>query len=192
MRNRSQHSSDREQRLQEALVACIETAENGRAEDRDMLLARYPEFAAELRDFFAGRSNVERLAQPLRAHPPAGGADAPTTGLSDAAATSPGTKIGYFGDYELLEEIGRDGMAVVYKARQVSLNRVVAFGPDGKRLASGSDDATVRIWDATTGQETLTLRAKHRSVRSVAFSPDGHRLVATGAALNIWDATPRE
>jgi WD40 repeat protein len=52
------------------------------------------------------------------------------------------------------------------------------FSPDGRRIATASHDGTVRIWDAGTGQEVLTLRGHAGAVQSVAFSPDG-RLLAS-------------
>ncbi|OQD78613.1 hypothetical protein PENDEC_c001G00665 [Penicillium decumbens] len=64
----------------------------------------------------------------------------------------------------------------------------VAFSPDG-RLASGSNDHTVRLWDPATGALQQTLEGHSDWVQSVAFSPDG-RLIASGSidhTVRLWD-----
>jgi WD40 repeat protein len=65
----------------------------------------------------------------------------------------------------------------------------VVFSPDGRLLASGSDEGTVKLWDVETGQEVHTLRGHTGWVTSVAFSPDG-RLLASGSddqTVKLWD-----
>jgi WD40 repeat protein len=65
----------------------------------------------------------------------------------------------------------------------------VAFSPDGTRLASCSNDRTVRLWDVASGQETARLAGHGEPVRSVAFSPDSTRL-ASGSdddTMRLWD-----
>jgi hypothetical protein len=71
-----------------------------------------------------------------------------------------------------------------------SLVTSVAFSADGQRLASASWDQTVKVWDAVTGQDTLTLKGHTSLVTSVAFSADGKRL-ASGSddqTVKVWDA----
>jgi hypothetical protein len=67
----------------------------------------------------------------------------------------------------------------------------VAFSPDGARLASGSQDMTVKVWEARTGQELHTLKGHTSAVNIVAFSPDGQRVVSRdqkGETI-VWDLT---
>jgi hypothetical protein len=67
----------------------------------------------------------------------------------------------------------------------------VAFSPDGQRLASASDDETVKVWDASTAQELLTFNGLTNWVQSVVFSPDGTRLASASddETVKLWDAT---
>jgi tRNA A-37 threonylcarbamoyl transferase component Bud32 len=115
---------EREQQLEQVLAEYLHAEAAGRPLDQDELVAKYPDLAGELTSFFRNRAAVERLAEPLRQQ---GGTDAPTIGPDDAPGIGAGSRVRYFGDYELLEEIARGGMGVVFKARQTSLHRLVAL-----------------------------------------------------------------
>ena len=66
----------------------------------------------------------------------------------------------------------------------------VAFSPDGRTIASGSYNHTIKLWAAASGRELRTLQGHSAPVYSVAFSPDG-RTIASGSddkTIKLWDA----
>ena len=133
---------EREMRLNQVLLAYIEAVQEGRAPDRGQVLSGYPEFTAELTEFFALRDQFDRLAAPLREVTLASASPRERfecRGGASEASHHAGSKqeprrpapsapeLGQIGEFRLVREIGRGGMGVVYEAHQISLNRRVAL-----------------------------------------------------------------
>lgn len=152
----------------------------------------------------AGQLGFDRF--PIRKHPThsrqrrrlPGAAQArtpfPAPSFTGGPAPSPSSKhvvLARLGDYELLEEIGRGGMGVIYKARQVHLRRIVAinfkprqgivhglaFSHDGTRLASAHSERVARVWDLGTGREILGFRS-----HALDFAD-------TSSVIHLWHPT---
>jgi eukaryotic-like serine/threonine-protein kinase len=123
MRSGTLDSEDREGRINEIVAAYLKAVRAGETPDRQGLLAQNPELAADLAEFFDDQDRFDQAAAPLR------GLLSVTTAPLDRANVVSLLSIGArpFGDYELLEEIARGGMGVVFKAWQISLKRIVAL-----------------------------------------------------------------
>jgi WD40 repeat protein len=98
------------------------------------------------------------------------------------------TQTGTWDEFHRVDAQGAPGRAsakaapptVITLPRSSAPVHCIAFGPDGKRLASGSADGTVRIWDVPETTTIATLAGHARRIVAIAFSPDG-RMLATGS-----------
>lgn len=125
-------TTDRDERLALLIDRLAADARSGRGADVDAVARDHPDLAPELRELWAVAqfAHLARAIDPLKRPtttflPPERTPNAPRTeaALPDGAVILPRD----FGDFQLLEELGRGGMGVVYKARQKSLDRIVAL-----------------------------------------------------------------
>src|SRR5262249_9658159 len=130
-----------EDRLHEAVASFEAARDAGLDPDPRAWLERYADVADALQHYFADQRGVGRVIQPPLPPPPGAGPPRP------------------FGDYELLEELGRGGMGVVYRGRHVKLNRPVALKVI---LAGGHADAAAR--ERFRAEAEAVARLQHPNV----------------------------
>jgi tRNA A-37 threonylcarbamoyl transferase component Bud32 len=182
-------------RLDQVVLEFLRAGENGTPPNRSEWLNRHPEFASELRAFFADMDRLQALAAPLL-DPHGTWTDVASTVIYNGNEPRPGLELparsAIFGDYELIDKVGEGGMGVVYKARQISLNRVVAL----KMIVGGSHARAADLARFRAEAEAVASLAHPNIVQIYEVGErDGVpylslEFLAGGALSNRLDGTP--
>lgn len=121
-----------DQKLDAAIAEYLAACDAGTPPEPEAFLARYPDLAASLADFIDQHHRLRGVVRQVQD----GRVNFQSADPAEAPTLEPGTgrtvddslgRVRYFGDYELVQELARGGMGVVFRARQLSLNRVVAL-----------------------------------------------------------------
>jgi serine/threonine-protein kinase len=134
-----------DERLAELLAGLTEQARDGQQPDIDAVVREHPELAVELRELWAVAALADDFASANGAAPGADVVSATQLRATPHESVQVPAALELFGDYRLLDKIGEGGMGVVYRARQISLGRIVAVKMIQRgALASSSDVARFR------------------------------------------------
>lgn len=133
-----QHGPNRDQRFDDVVADYLDAVDAGDAPDEEALIEQHPDLADSLKKFFLDHRRMGGILEVDSAEGSAAEVtkrfspnsktraphDMPTLGYNEVSAEVLGAE--QVGDYLLLNKIAQGGMGVVYKARQISLNRIVA------------------------------------------------------------------
>jgi serine/threonine-protein kinase len=134
-----------DERLAELLAGLTEQARDGQQPDIDAVVREHPELVVELRELWAVAALADDFASANGAAPGADVVSATQLRATPHESVQVPAALELFGDYRLLDKIGEGGMGVVYRARQISLGRIVAVKMIQRgALASSSDVARFR------------------------------------------------
>ena len=156
-------------RLGEVLAEILQAEERGEKPDLERYTASFPELEGPLRAYFRDREAFKRLSPGPR---PTESAEAAPSSVDSGATQDedarPGGQWpplragGRFGGYEIVAELGRGGMGVVYQARQLALNRVVAL-----KMILAADHADERGLARFRAEAEAVARLQHPNIVQV-------------------------